>query len=322
MMKNLYRLIILLLVISFTACTSNQPYMSAANDEDKDIGLGGTGMLAAADSDSDNGLGGTGVLGEITGFGSIFVNGIEIEYDRETTFTIDGKSADYQQLEIGDVVEVLTTDRDKHTQAQVINLRHEIIGKVEAIDPQTFSFTVLGQTVIQPVNNRILPGVGAMVAVSGFRIDKNTIISTRVAPTDAKQTLLRTQTGLPFENKTTHWLVQLHVQNNKAVFQLAGTAHVLNIKEKTKKTYADLLGIRILQLRSPAASELKLERVVDLMEIPRGQGVSVPMQRRGGNTLLQPGSGSMPGPGTSYGSGAGTSSGSGQSPQPAGPMQR
>lgn len=322
MMKNLYRLIILLLVISFTACTSNQPYMSAANDEDKDIGLGGTGMLAAADSDSDNGLGGTGVLGEITGFGSIFVNGIEIEYDRKTTFTIDGKSADYQQLEIGDVVEVLTTDRDKHTQAQVINLRHEIIGKVEAIDPQTFSFTVLGQTVIQPVNNRILPGVGAMVAVSGFRIDKNTIISTRVAPTDAKQTLLRTQTGLPFENKTTHWLVQLHVQNNKAVFQLAGTAHVLNIKEKTKKTYADLLGIRILQLRSPAASELKLERVVDLMEIPRGQGVSVPMQRRGGNTLLQPGSGSMPGPGTSYGSGAGTSSGSGQSPQPAGPMQR
>ena len=323
-MNNIYRLIILLLVISFTACTSNQPNMSAANDEDKDIGLGGTGMLATADSDTDNGLGGTGVLGEITGFGSIFVNGIEIEYDRETTFTIDGKSAEYQQLEIGDVVEVLTTDRDKYTQAQVINLRHEVIGKVEATDPQTFSFTVQGQTVIKPANNRFLPEVGTMVAVSGFRIDKNTIISSRVAPADAKQTLLRTQTGLPFENKTTHWLVQMHVQDNKAVFQLAGTAHILNIKEKAEKTYADLLGIRILQLQSSTANELKLERIVDPMEIPRGQRVSVPMQRRGGNTLLKPGSGSMPGPGTGYGSGAGagTSSGSGQSPQPAGPMQR
>ncbi len=311
MMNNIYRIFILLLVISFTACTTNLPNLSTANDEDKDVGLGGTGMLAAADSDSDNGLGGTGILGEITGFGSIFVNGIEIEYDSETAFTINGKSAKYQQLETGDVVEVLTTNLDKHTQARIINLRHEIIGKVEAIDPQTFSFSVQGQTIIQPVNNRLLPEIGAQVAVSGFRIDKTTIISTRVSPTDAKETLLRTQTGLPFKNKTTHWLVQRHVQNNKAVFRLAGTAHVLNIKDKTNKTYADLLGIKILQLQKSATGELKLNRVIESIAMPRGQRVSVPMQWRGDNKLQKPVSGSMPGPGMGHGSGVGSSTGVG-----------
>jgi hypothetical protein len=330
-MNNIYRLIILLLLISFSACTSNPSNMSAGNDEDEDIGLGGTGLLATADGDSDNGLGGTGILGEITGFGSVFVNGIEIEYDRETTFTIDGKPADYQQLQIGDVVEVLTSDLDKHTQAKIINLRHEVIGKVEATDAQTFSFTVQGQTIIKPIHNRLLPEVGTMVAVSGFRIDNKTIISTRVVPTDAKETLLRTHTGLPFENKTTHWLVQLHVKNNKVAFQLSGTEHALKVKQKTKKTYADLLGIKILQLKKPAAGRLKLERVVEPMMMPRGQRVSIPLQQRGGNGYKS-GTGSMSGPGTGHGSGAGAGSstgsgsgintGSGQSSQTGKGMQR
>ncbi len=311
-MNTAYRIVILLLVISFTACTTNLQNLSVANDEDKDIGLGGTGMLAAADSDSDNGLGGTGILGEITGFGSIFVNGIEIEYDNETAFTVDDKLAKYQQLQIGDVVEVLTTDLDRHTRAQIINLRHEVIGKVEAIDPQMYSFTVLGQTVIQPVNNRLLPEVGTKVAVSGFRIDKNTIISTRVVLTDTKETLLRTDTGLPFKNKTTHWLIQMHVRNNKAIFQIEGTKHVFNIMEKTKKTYADLLGIKILQFQKETAGELKLEKVVEPKELPRGQPITVPMQWRDNNKLHKPGSVPGPGLGLGHGSNIGVSSGSGK----------
>jgi hypothetical protein len=128
-----------------------------------------------------------------------------------------------------------------------------------------------------------------------------------VVPSDAKEPLLRTQTGLPFENRTTHWLVQLHVKN-KAAFQLAGTTHVVNIKQKTKKTYADLLGIKILQLKKPAAGRLKLERVVEPMMMPRGQRVSIPLQRRGGNGYKS-GTGSMSGPGTGYGSGTGSGTG-------------
>ncbi len=312
-MNRFYRIIIFLLIVGLAACTSTRSNMYAAGDEDKDVGLGGTGMLANADSDVDNGLGGTGILGEITGFGSIFVNGIEIEYDSKTRFTIDGKPAGYQRLEIGDVVEVLTTDADKHTQAKIINLRHEVVGKVEAIEPQTFSFTVQGQTVIQPVNKRLLPEVGRSVAVSGFRVDENTIVSTRVMPADAQSSLLRTHTALPFEEKTTRWLVQMHVQKNEAVFQLQGVTHVLSVKKKAGNSYADRLGIRILQLQKPATGRLKLERVIEPAVMPRGQRVSAPLQWRGGNKMHKPVPGSIPGPGT--GSGFGSGSGSGNRPQ-------
>ena len=279
-MNNIYRALIILLVIGFTACTSNHSSMRATGGEDEDIGLGGTGLLATGD---DSGLGGTGILGEITGFGSIFVNGIEIEYDNKTTFTVNGKKVAHQQLEVGDVVEVLTTDVNKHTQARIINLRHEVIGKVESVDPQTFSFIVHGQTIIQPINKRQLPVVGTSVAVSGFRVNNNTIVSTRVTPADAKQALLRTHTELPFKENTTHWRVQMHVQNHKAVFQLDGTAHTLSIKEKTKESLSDRLGIRIFQLQKPATGQLKLEQVIDPMDMPRGQLAPVPVQRYDGN---------------------------------------
>jgi len=314
-MNNLSRIIIILLVISFTACTSTLPYMHASNDEDKDIGLGGTGLQATANSeDNDSGMGGTGILGEITGFGSVFVNGIEIEYGSETAFTVNGKTTTPLQLEIGDVVEVLTTDVNKHTQAQIINLRHEVIGKVESIDPQTYSFTVQGHTVIQPIDKRLLPDVGSSVAVSGFRVDKQTIVSTRVTPADAEQSLLRTHTELPFKEKTARWLVQMHVQNNKAVFQLEGAAHVLSIKKKAKQSFADHLGIRILQLQKPAAGQLKFERVIEPLEMPRGQPSPMPGQWRGGNKIHKPMPGSIPGPqpGSGYGAGQGGGTGSGQ----------
>ncbi len=292
-MNTIYRTIIFLLLTGISACASNQSTMSAANDEDQDIGLGGTGMLA----NTGSGLGGTGILGEITGFGSIFVNGVEVEYDDTTAFTIDGKVTTQQQLEIGDVVEVLTMDASNHTNASAINLRHEVIGKVESTNPQTFSFTVLGQTVVQSLNKRMLPDVGATVAVSGFRVDQQTIISTRVTSADADQTLLRTHTELPFTEKTTRWLVQTYVQDDKATFQLNGTAYMLAVKNKTTGSLKDHPGIQVLQLqRSDSASDpLKLEQIIEPENMPRGRQTSLPVQQP--TIKLMPGStqGSMPG---------------------------
>ena len=278
-MSNIYRIITLLLIISITACVSNQSEVIAANDEDKDIGLGGTGMLAdtgsgltcvsnqsevitANDEDKDiglggtgmlantgSGLGGTGIIGEITGFGSVFVNGIEVEYDNDTTYTINGETAVPQQLEIGDVVEVLTVDAKQHTQAQVINLRHEIIGEVESVEAHTYSFTINGQSIVQSIAKSTLPEVGTTVAVAGFRIDEQTILSTRVTPAESGQTLLRTRTALPFNDKAQRWLVQTHVQAKTASIQHNGVAHSFALTQKTGKSFEDRLGIKILQLQ-------------------------------------------------------------------------
>jgi len=296
-MSTIYRTIIFLLIMAIAACASNQSTMNAANDEDQDIGLGGTGMLA----DSGSGLGGTGLLGEITGFGSIFVNGIEVEYDDATAFAIDGKTAAHQQLEIGDVVEVLTTDASKHTRARAINLRHEVIGKVESKDPQTFSFTVLGQTVVQPLDKRMLPEVGSTVAVSGFRVDEKTIISTRVTSVDTVQTLLRHHTELPFSEKTSQWLVQTYVKDEKAVFQHNGAAHVLTVKNRTTRTIMDYMAIKVLQLHSSDAGSdpLKLDQVIESENMPRGRPTLLPVQQPVINTI--PGSTQGPMPGSAQG---------------------
>jgi len=283
-MSGINRIIIFLLMVSVSACVSTQSNMSAANDEDQDIGIGGTGIIA----NTGNGLGGTGIVGEITGFGSIFVNGIEVEYDSKTPFTIDGKSTTHHQLAIGDVVEVLTTDANKHTRAQVVNLRHEVVGRVESVNSQTYRFTVLGQTVIQPGNKKTLPEAGTMVAVSGFRIDEQTIQATRVTPAEIKQTLLRTHSELPFKKKTARWLIQTHVQNGKAVFRLDGTAQVLSLRKKAGGSSTGHSGIRILQLQKSVSGQIKIDRVIESMDMPRGRRTPIPFPRRDSNMMQRP----------------------------------
>lgn len=281
-MSNVYRTIIFLMVASLAACTATHITTTVAGgDEDSDIGLGGTGVLASTDSDAGSGLGGTGILGEITGFGSIFVNGIEVEYDNSTTFTIDGETAAQQQLEIGDVVEVLTTDDNKHTRARIINLRHEVIGKVESVDPQTFSFTVNGQDVVQAIHKVALPEVGSTVAVSGFRIDEKTILSTRTTPADTEQNLLRAHTDLPFKGKTDRWLVQTHVQVDKVSFELEGNVHTIELEQKKKDSISDRLGIKILQLNKSVSGQLELDHVIEPAGVLRGRQTPILIKQPG-----------------------------------------
>lgn len=313
MMNSIYRIIFILLVATLAACTSTQSNMTVAgDDEDRDSGLGGTGMLATTGGGAGSGLGGTGVLGKITGFGSIFVNGIEIEYDDKTAFTVDGETSKLQQLEIGDVVEVLTTDDNKYTQAKIINLRHEVVGKVEAVDPQTFSFTVQGQSVIQAIHEVAPPEVGATVAVSGFRIDGQTILATRVTPAHAEKALLRTNTGLPFKGKTDRWIVQTHVQNDKAAFELEGSVHTIALEQKTNKTLSDRLGIKILKLQKTASGQLDLDHVIDASTIPRGRQTLLPVKQSGSKVMPGVIPGAAPGltPGVLQGTNPGLNQGS------------
>jgi hypothetical protein len=275
-MKNIYPLIIFLLVLSITACVSNQSSINASNDEDQDIGLGGTGILA----NTGNGLGGTGIIGEITGFGSIFVNGVEIEYDSKTTFTVNGKAAAQQQLVIGDVVEVLTTNNKQYTSAKIINLRHEVIGRVDSVNIQDASFITMGQTV-KVSNKEVLPEKGTRVAVSGIRVNEKTIQASRIIKARSTQTLLRTQTELPFKGATNQWVIQTHVNNSNVSLQINGSPYRLSLKDKTGKSLNDRSVIRVLKLQKPTIDRLKLNRVIDPVNLPRGRGTSNPVQRQG-----------------------------------------
>jgi hypothetical protein len=311
-MSNIYRIITLLLIISVAACVSGQPNLIAANDEDKDIGLGGTGMAANTGSDqTGSGLGGTGIVGQITGYGSVFVNGIEVEYDNDTAFTINGETAAAQPLEIGDVVEILTIDAKPYTQAQVINLRHEIIGKVDSVEPHTYSFTIDGQSIVQSIDKPAFPEVGTTVAVAGFRIDVQTILSTRVTPALPGQRLVRTVTELPFNNKAQRWLVQTHVQTRTVSVQHKGIAYTFALTNKTDNSIKDSLGIKVLQMQKSATGKLELGHEIEQATMPRGRRTLEPVQKQDGNMLQRGSPGSVTNPASGSGSGSGAAPGSG-----------
>jgi len=306
-MKYIYRIIITLLFSSVIACTYNPPVDTAvtAGNEDEDIGIGGTGKQLAAES----GIGGTGkqpvgILGTITGFGSIFVNGIEIEYDEYTPFSIDGKPSPLQQLAIGDVVEILTTDGNDFTHAKAINLRHEVIGKVESVEAETFSFSINGQSIIQPINSAWMPAIGTWVAVSGHRVDEQNIIATRITAATPEQALLRSSMTLPFKDETSRWLVQVYAPGDSVYFKLEGDSHMLQLDRQDESDPRHRLGIKVLELHKSSSGQLEVDQVTDPVTLPRGRQTLLPENTTGKGAI--PGAGFETYTGGSTGANKGT----------------
>ena len=101
-------------------------------------------------------------------------------------------------------------------------------------------------------------------------------------------------------------------ENDKAVFQLGGVTHVLSTKDKIEASAKGRLGTSVLLLQKPMSGQLKLKRVIEQKEMPRGVtpiqwnevgGSSNPMWKgTGTDTLPGAGRGSM---GSSSGGGGG-----------------
>lgn len=160
-------------------------------------GPSGTGGLA--------GIGGSGYVssGSVTGFGSVFVNGVEFETD-SATFDVDGDSGTQDDLAIGMIVKVSGSINDDGISgtATSISFDDELQGPVSGI--QVFgtydvkrSFSVLGTTVILDsgsttfdVSGDITPPVPAFgfdtitddynVEISGFFDSSGALQATRV----------------------------------------------------------------------------------------------------------------------------------------------
>ncbi len=170
-----FRHLITLLVLPglLAACIAAQPDRLATNTS----------------PDDESGVGGTGIIGAITGFGSIFVNGVEVEIDRHTQLSVDGRPVDDYTFTRGDVVEILATGSGL-MHARRLAVRHEVIGAVEQVDVSTGQFGVLGQTILRPESSGRLPRIGERVKVSGFRDSAGRIYATRVAPAGKASALI------------------------------------------------------------------------------------------------------------------------------------
>jgi hypothetical protein len=147
-----------------------------------DRGIGGTGITAG--TVEDRGMGGTGIVGVITGFGSIWVNGIEVEFDAATPVRIDGQSAPGgEALKVGQVAVVTASGSGSRLDARSIAIRHEVSGPVEAVEANGGVLLVAGQRVTlagQVWGDAAAPKVGDWVAVSGLAGPDGGIVASRI----------------------------------------------------------------------------------------------------------------------------------------------
>ena len=166
-------------------------------------GLGGTGQVA------DSGLGGTGIVGVVTGFGSICVNGLKVEYAPETPLHRDGQRVPHSALAVGQVVALQAVEQGPRLQAGRIAVLNAAVGPIGTVDATTGRFTVMGEAATALVSAD-LAGLkpGQWVRVSGQRLSSGEIRATRVQATPPESawvsgTLSRSTSGAWQVGRTT-----------------------------------------------------------------------------------------------------------------------
>lgn len=112
----------------------------------KKPGIGGTGNVAGGAP----GIGGTGIIGTVTGFGSILVNGYQVDYAPDLPVRFKDATVRSGQLRIGQVVEIEAVGEGTRLKARRLGVRHEVAGPIERIDRARRIAVVFGQRVEIP----------------------------------------------------------------------------------------------------------------------------------------------------------------------------
>ena len=128
--------------------------------------------------------------GAVTGFGSVFVNGVRFETS-SATFTINGRPGTQADLRVGHVVKVHGhRDGAGNSTADRIEFDDLVKGPVTSVDAAAGTLVVLGQTVLVDADTSFddnSPGAalaglaaGDIVEVSGMRRADGDILATRI----------------------------------------------------------------------------------------------------------------------------------------------
>ncbi|UFN50958.1 hypothetical protein LPC08_10250 [Roseomonas sp. OT10] len=159
-----------------------------------DRGIGGTGIMAEAAPPQgragtvpvtgDRGIGGTGIVGVITGFASICVSGVEVEYDPALGVEAEQGRLGVADLRAGQVVVAEAGGTGTLLQARRLALRQEVSGPVDAVEQDGAVLVVAGQRVTTANARGRATGwrAGEWAAVSGLRAPDGSIAATRLDP--------------------------------------------------------------------------------------------------------------------------------------------
>ncbi|MBX7198638.1 MAG: hypothetical protein K1X51_04625 [Rhodospirillaceae bacterium] len=157
---------------------------------DEQRGLGGTGISSGGivaqreARPEERGLGGTGIVGVVTGFGSICVNGFEVQLASDTAVTVEGLPANQADVRLGQVVAIEAFTGANGLAAAKIDVSVAVAGPVSAIARDGSQMTVAGQTVAVSsfAGSADIAGVrrGDWVVVSGLRRADDSIAGTSI----------------------------------------------------------------------------------------------------------------------------------------------
>lgn len=169
----------------------------------------------------------TSTTGVITGFGSVYIDGIEYETDSSTVSTDDNDNADENDLQIGMIVSLdgEVNDDGKTGTAHNIHYDEQIKGPLESIDLIANSLVILGQTVIYDdltsLDNVVLELLipGDFLEVSGFFNADNQLYATRIEKEGPSTTLkLQGEVSMLDTDLQTFMLAELTIDYSVAEF--------------------------------------------------------------------------------------------------------
>jgi len=129
------------------------------------------------------------VSGPIDAFGSVHVNGLELDTSR-AQIRVDGVAASQQDLRLGQMIRAVALVDGNSASAVSIDYEDNVVGPVATVDAAAGEFTVLGQRVRATATTRFdgtpLAGVGDLkigdrVIVSGIAAPGPSILATYVA---------------------------------------------------------------------------------------------------------------------------------------------
>ncbi len=145
---------------------------------------------------AEGGIGGTGISsGQVSGFGSVFVNGVRFD-TREAQIFVDGVEAGEEALQVGMTVTVYGTidaDDPSRGSARKIEFAYLLRAAVESIDRSRGTIVAAGQT-IQTDELTVFAGTtlealvpGDEIAVSGVLDAGNNIVASYIRLTPTQQ---------------------------------------------------------------------------------------------------------------------------------------
>ena len=141
------------------------------------------GASPSLEGPKDQGIGGTGVFGLLTAFGSIFVNGLELQIDPSQTARSDVDDTVLQPLRVGQVVRAIAVENGSQLKAVSLGIEHEVIGPIDSVVSDADQIIVLGQTVdVSDLADKADLAPGQWVAVAGFRDGADVIHASLIEP--------------------------------------------------------------------------------------------------------------------------------------------